>query len=194
MTSMSLHKCALCHEFLGDDSRIIMTIDFFTPTAPLAEYADVTMHEKCFLAWDMRDEFLLASNVIREQKQTPDGIEIIRLLRKHKPIIIQEYHLTETKRLEKEQEQKDVFASKDFVYLGNGPNATGAGPGWRMTSSLYLKCVLCGYMMVLTADEDNGCFCGALSKDAMAGRLGSRLGDAAIEVYLAQPNRKNGEY
>ena len=193
MTSFSLHKCAICHQSLGDVDKIIMTLDFFAPTDPLAEYADVTMHENCFMDWSKRDEFLLPDDVVPEHNRTPDGLEIIRLLRKRTPVSIWEYHMNDTDRLQKEREQEVLFAQNEFVYLGQGPYATGEGPGWRISESLYLKCVLCGYMMVLDACKDDGCFCGALNKDKYAGRLGSTLGDKGIEVYQACPKATAAE-
>jgi len=70
-----------------------------------------------------------------------------------------------------------------FEYLGNGPKATGSGLGWRMSALLAARCTSCDYYMSLDADTTDSCTCGALHKDADAGRFGSRLGDQAIEIY-----------
>ena len=90
-------------------------------------------------------------------------------------------------RREKEVQQQDVLAGNDFVYLGNGPKATGAAVGWRTAPNIYFKCVLCDYLMASDPFKDDECFCGAMYKDAMAGRFGSNLRDAGIEVYEAHP-------
>ena len=70
-----------------------------------------------------------------------------------------------------------------FEYLGDGPKATGSGLGWRMSALLAARCTSCDYYMSLDADTTDSCTCGALHKDADAGRFGSRLGDQAIEIY-----------
>ena len=103
--------------------------------------------------------------------------------------------MQEEDRLAKEIGQSELVAQNDFVYIGNGPKATrptrGSGGGWFSLPGLYLKCVLCGYMMDLDPLKDDGCFCGALYKEAMAGRLGSTLRDEGIEVYQAHPKEPN---
>lgn len=73
--------------------------------------------------------------------------------------------------------------SGDYRYLGNGPVATGSGPGWTMSSNLYARCVRCDTFVSLDPTEYGRCTCGTLSKDIDAGRLGSSLGDDAIEIY-----------
>jgi hypothetical protein len=70
-----------------------------------------------------------------------------------------------------------------YEYLGNGPAATGDGPGWTMRADLYARCVRCGDLMSLARDESAQCSCRALHKDTEAGRFGSSLGDDAIEIY-----------
>ena len=69
-----------------------------------------------------------------------------------------------------------------YKYLGNGCKATGADYGWRMSSSLYFRCISCGYIINGNPKMDDSCKCGKLTKDSI-GRFGSRLGDNAIEVY-----------
>jgi hypothetical protein len=62
-----------------------------------------------------------------------------------------------------------------------------------MRPDLYLRCVRCGYFMPADPDETDQCPCRALAKDADAGRVGSVLGDDAIEVYLAVPRLHSGD-
>jgi hypothetical protein len=96
----------------------------------------------------------------------------------------------------KRQEQHELQADNEFTYLGNGPKATGGAFGWHMASDLYFKCIRCGYLMGAAtnltdlAQMFDRCFCGAMSKDADAGRFGSDLGDEQIEVYRARPKQQ----
>lgn len=78
---------------------------------------------------------------------------------------------------------QELLEDNELTYLGNGPKATGGTTGWAMSPDLYFKCVICGYLMQASTDDYDRCFCGAMSKDAAAGRFGSNLGDARIEVY-----------
>ena len=71
----------------------------------------------------------------------------------------------------------------DYRFLGNGPTATGSGAGWTMSAELYARCPRCRYLVSLSPTETAQCTCGALHKDADAGRFGSSLGDEAIEIY-----------
>lgn len=75
------------------------------------------------------------------------------------------------------------YNGNQYKYLGNGCKATGADCGWRMSSTLYFRCVSCGYLMNGDSNVDDRCTCGKLCKDSGYGRFGSRLGDNAIEVY-----------
>lgn len=100
--------------------------------------------------------------------------------------------MTDAERRIKMRAQEQLAAAYEFVRLGNGPSATGSPTGWNMSPALYLKCVLCGYMMSLDPEVYDDCFCRALSKDADAGRVGSSLGDSAIEVYRAEPRTAAG--
>ena len=67
--------------------------------------------------------------------------------------------------------------------LGHGPAATGPGGGWSMAADLMFQCTACEGFLPADPTESGRCACGAMSKDADAGRLGSRLGDQAIAVY-----------
>jgi hypothetical protein len=75
------------------------------------------------------------------------------------------------------------YKGNKYKYLGNGCKATRADVGWRMASTIYFRCISCGYLMNGDPHVDDCCTCGKLSKDTGAGRFGSRLGDNAIEVY-----------
>lgn len=71
----------------------------------------------------------------------------------------------------------------ELELLGHGPDATGGGGGWRMATELVFRCTACGTDVSADPNESGRCACGALSKDAAVGRIGSRLGDHAIAVY-----------
>ncbi len=71
----------------------------------------------------------------------------------------------------------------NYIYLGNGCNATGAKKGWEMSADIYFRCIECGYMMNGNPSTDDSCSCGKLYKDSGYGRFGSSRGDNAIEVY-----------
>jgi hypothetical protein len=83
--------------------------------------------------------------------------------------------------------QRRLRESYTFVLLGRGPSATGRGPGWNMSRGLFFRCSRCDYLMPSDTGTTERCTCGALNKDADAGRFGSHLGDDAIEVYEARP-------
>jgi hypothetical protein len=85
----------------------------------------------------------------------------------------------------KRAEQAELLAAFDMRHLGNGPSATGGSAGWSMQPALYFRCVNCGYYMSGDPDAYDECLCGYLTKDRDAGRLGSALGDDAIEVFRA---------
>ena len=72
----------------------------------------------------------------------------------------------------------------DLVLVGNGPTATGPGPGWRMRPDLFAKCPHCGDLFSLDPSVTTQCSCGRLHKDHSAGRFGCYPdGDDAIEIY-----------
>ena len=77
----------------------------------------------------------------------------------------------------------DVQMGDDYLHLGNGPQATGDGPGWSMSGELYARCPRCRDFISLNPTETVQCTCGALHKDADVGRIGSSFRDDAIEVY-----------
>ncbi len=70
-----------------------------------------------------------------------------------------------------------------LVFLGNGPAATGGRTGWSMDADIVFRCVRCGELMTADPEVTATCRCGALHKDASAGRFGSVFGDDAIEVF-----------
>ena len=86
----------------------------------------------------------------------------------------------------KRSRQTAFVAGNVLIHLGNGPTATG-GQGWAMNQGLYFRCVECGYLMLDDPDSYDECFCGLMFKDVAACRIGSDLGDDAIEVYRATP-------
>ena len=74
-----------------------------------------------------------------------------------------------------------------LVYVGNGPSATGPGPGWRMSSSLWAKCPYCEGFMSLDPGVTDQCWCSSLFKDHSAGRFGcADADDDDIEIYRMQ--------
>jgi hypothetical protein len=70
-----------------------------------------------------------------------------------------------------------------YDYLGSGPSATSGEPGSTMRGDLYARCTRCGDLLSLEPADGGQCACCALCKDPDAGRFGSTLGDAAIEIY-----------
>ena len=76
---------------------------------------------------------------------------------------------------------------RQYAYLGNGPEATGGLSGWTMSTAFAARCTRCDYYMVLDPGRHDTCSCGAMYKDADAGRFGSTLGDDQIEVYHLKP-------
>lgn len=88
---------------------------------------------------------------------------------------------------DKRIEQQRISASYRMEYQGTGPAATGGDWGWAMPPGLFFRCTRCGYFMAADPTAYDTCLCGDLHKDAGAGRLGSRQGDAAIEVYRGHP-------
>ncbi len=75
----------------------------------------------------------------------------------------------------------------DLELLGRGPAATRGETGWRMNQGHLFRCVQCDFFMLDQTEDCDTCFCGALHLDADAGRFGSDLGDAQIEVWRATP-------
>lgn len=77
--------------------------------------------------------------------------------------------------------QDDAYPG--YHYRGNGPASTGDGTGRSMSAELAARCIRCGDFVSLDPTEYGECRCGAVHKDPDAGRFGSTLGDAAIEIY-----------
>ena len=67
-----------------------------------------------------------------------------------------------------------------YHFLGWGPRATGAGPGWNMAHDMFGRCGHCGGMLRLWPEDSVQCSCGRLAMDVDAGRFGSSDGDATI--------------
>jgi transposase len=84
-------------------------------------------------------------------------------------------------------DQEKLRARYELHYLGNGPGATSGGRGWRMSPTLFLKCPRCSHLISADPTTTETCPCGALHKDADAGRVGSSFGDVDIEVFEAIP-------
>ena len=82
----------------------------------------------------------------------------------------------------------EMDVPQGFEMLGYGPTATGAGPGWSMSSTLFAQCPRCGDLMSLDPAETLSCRCGGLHKDADAGRFGSSDSDSAIAVFQRSPS------
>lgn len=76
-----------------------------------------------------------------------------------------------------------VLSPDHLDLLGHGPAATGGLTGWSMDADIVFRCIRCGDLMPADPDVTATCRCGALHKDADAGRFGSVLGDDAIEVF-----------
>jgi hypothetical protein len=84
-------------------------------------------------------------------------------------------------------DEENLRARYELRYLGNGPEGTGGGRGWRMSPTLLLKCPRCSHLISADPTTTDTCPCGAVHKDAGAGRLGSSFGDTGIEVFEASP-------
>jgi len=51
--------CALCGEVIAKGDRAVGTSHFIgNPADPFFRYSDAPFHERCFDAWDKREEFL----------------------------------------------------------------------------------------------------------------------------------------
>lgn len=70
-----------------------------------------------------------------------------------------------------------------YELIGHGPDATGATAGWSMRADLFAKCPRCGDLLSLDPRETASCSCGAVHKDADAGRFSSTFGDDSIAIY-----------
>jgi hypothetical protein len=86
-------------------------------------------------------------------------------------------------------DEENLRARYELRHLGNGPMATGGGRGWRMSPTLFLKCPQCLHLVSADPTTTESCPCGALHKDADAGRIGSSFSDADIEVFEAAPRQ-----
>ena len=93
----------------------------------------------------------------------------------------------------KRADQARLLARSTMTCLGNGPRATGAEAGWRMGRDLDLRCVRYGYFLSADPRTTDDCLCGALRKDAGAARVGSALGEDAIEVHRRTAVRRRPE-
>jgi hypothetical protein len=71
------------------------------------------------------------------------------------------------------------------VVLGQGPGAVTGG--WSVGSDEWVRCVVCGYLLHLDGATTDQCWCRALTSDADAGRIGSDLGDDAVERVRLEP-------
>jgi hypothetical protein len=69
--------------------------------------------------------------------------------------------------------------------LGTGPDS--AVGGWRVGAGRWVRCSVCGYLLPLDGETTDTCWCGAMHSDAAAGRIGSDLGDQAIERVRLEP-------
>jgi hypothetical protein len=65
------------------------------------------------------------------------------------------------------------------VSVGMGPDPV--VNAWPIGPDSWVRCVVCGYLILLDGDTTDTCWCGAMHSDAGAARIGSDLGDDAIE-------------
>lgn len=65
------------------------------------------------------------------------------------------------------------------VVIGEGPGA--ASGGWSVGPDEWVRCVVCGFLLHLDGTTTDQCWCRAMTCDADAGRIGSDLGDDAVE-------------
>jgi hypothetical protein len=81
--------------------------------------------------------------------------------------------------------QLELRRAHRIVVLGNGPGA--ASGGWSVGPAEWVRCTVCGYLIHLDGETTDTCWCGAMHCDASAGRIGSELGDQAIERVRLDP-------
>ena len=82
-------------------------------------------------------------------------------------------------------EQRAIRRSHRIVFLGTGPGADSGG--WSVGLTEWVRCSVCGYLIHLDGETTDECWCGALHCDASAGRIGSQLGDGAVERVRLEP-------
>ncbi len=86
----------------------------------------------------------------------------------------------------KRDRQLTLRRSHRVELLGTGPGAPSGG--WSVGREEWVRCIVCGYLLHLDGETTDECWCGAMISDAAAGRVGSDLGDDAIErVRLEDP-------
>jgi len=82
-------------------------------------------------------------------------------------------------------EQMALRRSHRVVFLGIGPSV--ASGGWSVGPAEWVRCTVCGYLIHLDGGSTDTCWCGAMHCYASAGRIGSELGDHAIERVRLEP-------
>ena len=87
---------------------------------------------------------------------------------------------------EKRDRQLALRQAHRVVVLGAGPDSDVSG--WHVGPDRWVRCTVCGYLLSLDGETTDTCWCGAMHSDAAAGRIGSDLGDHAIErVRIERP-------
>jgi hypothetical protein len=62
---LSATKCPLCDKLLQANDDLVSTSHFIeSPNDPLWRYSDAAMHRQCFLAWELRSQFVSRYNQI----------------------------------------------------------------------------------------------------------------------------------
>jgi len=68
-------KCSICHKVLNDNDDRIGTSAFIRDeTDKLWPYSDSNMHKKCFIEWELKEEFIKRFNEAQSfHTMTKDG-------------------------------------------------------------------------------------------------------------------------
>ena len=89
------------------------------------------------------------------------------------------------------QRARDRRAAQLALRGASAITSPGTGPdtatGWHVGPGRCVRCVICGYVLALDGVTSDTCWCEALATDAVAGRVGSDLGDSFIERVSLAP-------
>lgn len=67
-------KCPLCGVLLREGDELVSTSHFIAEESdPLWRFSDAAMHRSCFLAWDLRAEFVARYNQAVSHRTWGDG-------------------------------------------------------------------------------------------------------------------------
>ena len=74
MIALGHTKCPLCGAVLQAEDDLVATSHFIaSPSDPLWRYSDAAMHRPCFVAWELRAQFVARYNEIVGSKTWGNG-------------------------------------------------------------------------------------------------------------------------